>query len=473
MAPTSSGTTLSRVAVWYHGTQKDLALPAQDPIFEYIDTVVDALGDETQIEAPSGSQWTLAKPTGPLRPEQSLQGAKVTDGAALELRTVHSTERYREVVEDVIDAAAESAAAAGRPFDESAARTAGLTGLTVAGIALCVAQWALWAASGYSPWWLLAGLIGATVALTGTWSATRRYHARDAATAWTVLSIASATVIGQAIPVSQRTHIPGLSHVMVSAIAVAAAAICTLVITRRHLTAITAVITIAAQTAVVCAIGDYTRLQPSAIAAAALIVGLIGMQIAPTVAASLARIALPKVPAEGESIEIGGEISVTELHTVHIRARRAVDMTTGLIVAFAAIIAAATVWTMNPHSYHWKVELIIVGCVAIVLTTWGRTLSNSVQAYAQFTAAVIVVLGASTRMLLAWPTGWAPIAVMTTVAAVTVALVVAAVVVAPRGVSPLVNGTVEIIGLLALVAAYPLSAWVTGIFGLLRDLKIG
>lgn len=117
MAPTTNGTALSRVAVWYgdseqEARQQDLVLPTQSPISDYIGEVVDQLSDGDPITAPAGSQWTLARTGGPLKPDQSLHDARVTDGAVLELRAVKSTERYRKVTEDVIDAAATAAAAA-------------------------------------------------------------------------------------------------------------------------------------------------------------------------------------------------------------------------------------------------------------------------------------------------------------------------------------------------------------------------
>ena len=83
-------------------------------------------------------------------------------------------------------------------------RQAGLVGLAVGGIAVCAAQWLLWIRSSYSWWWVLAGGIGAVVAFTGMWSASRRYESSDAATAWTVVWVAAAAVVGQVIPISER-----------------------------------------------------------------------------------------------------------------------------------------------------------------------------------------------------------------------------------------------------------------------------
>lgn len=473
MAPTRSGATLSRVAVWYRDIQRDLVLPSRAPIGDYIGGVVDALGELTKITPPSQSQWTLARPTGPLKPDTSLHDAGVIDGTPLELRAVRSTERYRPVTEDVIEAVAEAAAAVRRPFDQAAARTAGLIGLVLGGVALCVAQWMLWAVNKYSTWWMLVGVTAAAVALTGMWSAARRYRADDAASAWAVLWVVSAAVGGQAIPVSQRTGAPGIAHLMVSLVGVGAAAMVALVITRKHLALITAVASLAAVGAAVCAVIAYTELAPSAIAAGVLVAGLLGLQLADKAALSLARISVPKVPAVGEKITVAAELSAAELASLRVRANRAVQMCSGFIVCAVIVIAAATVWTVDPRSYHAKVEVVIAILVAIILVTWGRTLSDGIQAFSMFAGAAVVILGCAFRLLIDHPRGWAPIVVLTVVCAALVALVLVAVVVTPRGINPIVGRAIEWLSFVALTMVYPLCAWITGVFAVLRDLKIG
>ena len=129
MAPrAANAVALSRVAVWYGDTQVDLAVPSRDPISRYIDDVVDTVGQQVDLPTGTPGQWTLARPDRPLKPETSLADARVDDGAILELRLVAPTERYRPVIEDVVDAVAAAAAANTRPFDAEAARTAGLVG---------------------------------------------------------------------------------------------------------------------------------------------------------------------------------------------------------------------------------------------------------------------------------------------------------------------------------------------------------
>ena len=148
-------------------------------------------------------------------------------------------------------------------------------------------------------------------------------------------------------------------------------------------------------------------------------------------------------------------------------------MTTGLVVASALTTAAAAVWTMDPHSYHYKIEIVIVSCVAIILVIWGRTMSNALQAFSMLAGAAVVIVGSAARLLLSWNDGWKPAVVLAVVVGSIVVLVTIAVVVTPRGVNPRVARLIELFGWMALVTVYPLAAWVTGIFAVLRDLRIG
>lgn len=90
-----------------------------------------------------------------------------------------------------------------------------------------------------------------------------------------------------------------------------------------------------------------------------------------------------------------------------------------------------------------------------------------------FAGAGFVILGAATRLLLADSVGWKPVAVVGTVLAVLAVLVVIAILVTPHGVNPRISRAVEIFSAITLVLVYPLAAWVTGIFALVRDLRIG
>jgi type VII secretion integral membrane protein EccD len=153
----------------------DLVLPASAPIETYIDETVSVLAElmeDTPKDVLAGFDfsaqgvWAFARPGAPpLKADESLDDAGVVDGSLLTLVSVSRTERYRPLVEDVIDAIAvldESP-----EFDRTALnRFVGLaipvaTGVTVMSLVA-------WSRSGQSWYWPVAlGVLGLAV-LGGT-----------------------------------------------------------------------------------------------------------------------------------------------------------------------------------------------------------------------------------------------------------------------------------------------------------------
>ncbi|MCW2512074.1 MAG: peptidase, partial [Mycobacterium sp.] len=94
----------------------DLVLPAAAPVETYIDETVSVLGEmleDTPADVLAGfdfkaqGEWAFARPGAPpMKAADSLDDAGVVDGALLTLVSVSRTERYRPLVEDVIDAIA-------------------------------------------------------------------------------------------------------------------------------------------------------------------------------------------------------------------------------------------------------------------------------------------------------------------------------------------------------------------------------
>lgn len=152
----------------------DLVLPASAPIETYIDETVSVLADLLDESPPdvlagfdfkAQGVWAFARPGAPpMKASESLDEAGVVDGALLTLVSVSRTERYRPLVEDVIDAIAvldESP-----EFDRTALnRFVGLAIPVVSTIATVVALVA-WTQSGKDWWWSIAlallglGLVG-------------------------------------------------------------------------------------------------------------------------------------------------------------------------------------------------------------------------------------------------------------------------------------------------------------------------
>ena len=142
----------------------DLVLPAAAPIETYIDETVSVLAElheDTPKDVLAGFDfsaqgvWAFARPGAPpLKFSESLDDAGVVDGSLLTLVSVSRTERYRPLVEDVIDAIAvldESP-----EFDRTALnRFVGLA-IPFAALAVTVMSLVAWSQSGHDWWWAVA-----------------------------------------------------------------------------------------------------------------------------------------------------------------------------------------------------------------------------------------------------------------------------------------------------------------------------
>ena len=202
-APTTSSVTpgrpaTTRVTILTGRRMTDLVLPAAAPVETYVDETVTVLAEmleDTPAEVLAGfdfkaqGEWAFARPGAPpLKASESLDDGGVVDGALLTLVSVTRTERYRPLVEDVIDAIAvldESP-----EFDRGALnRFVGLT-IPILAALLSVLVLLSWSRTGHSWWWTLAlGLLGVGV-LVGSVVARNRYQNVSASESLLVASLA-------------------------------------------------------------------------------------------------------------------------------------------------------------------------------------------------------------------------------------------------------------------------------------------
>ena len=119
--PTSSSVTpgrpsTTRVTILTGRRMTDLVLPSAAPIETYVDETVSVLADILEDTPPdvlagfdfkAQGVWSFARPGAPpMKLTESLDDAGVVDGSLLTVVSVSRTERYRPLVEDVIDAIA-------------------------------------------------------------------------------------------------------------------------------------------------------------------------------------------------------------------------------------------------------------------------------------------------------------------------------------------------------------------------------
>ncbi|MGA9376883.1 MAG: type VII secretion integral membrane protein EccD, partial [Mycobacterium sp.] len=188
-AVTPGRPSTTRVTILTGRRMTDLVLPASAPLDTYIDETVSVLSellDDASADVLAGFDfkaqgvWAFARPGAPpLKPTESLDDAGVVDGALLTLVSVSRTERYRPLVEDVIDAIAvldESP-----EFDRRALN--GFIGLAVPVVATIGTGTALVAGaqSGQSCWWAAALAILGLGLLGGGLLSQNRYQNIDLA----------------------------------------------------------------------------------------------------------------------------------------------------------------------------------------------------------------------------------------------------------------------------------------------------
>ena len=177
----------TRVTILTGRRMTDLVLPASAPIETYIDETVSVLAElmeDTPKDVLAGFDfstqgvWAFARPGAPpLKADESLDDAGVVDGSLLTLVSVSRTERYRPLVEDVIDAIAvldESP-----EFDRTALnRFVGLA-IPVAALAITVMSMVAWSRTGHGWYWPVAlGVLGLVV-LGGAMLAKNRFDNID------------------------------------------------------------------------------------------------------------------------------------------------------------------------------------------------------------------------------------------------------------------------------------------------------
>ncbi|PRC45967.1 type VII secretion integral membrane protein EccD, partial [Mycobacterium sp. ITM-2017-0098] len=203
VAPPSSSSTApgrpstTRVTILTGRRMTDLVLPSAAPIETYVDETVSVLADilaDTPADVLAGFDfkaqgvWSFARPGAPpIRLTESLDDAGVVDGSLLTVVSVSRTERYRPLVEDVIDAIAVLDETP--EFDRRALyRFVGLF-LPLVAFMITVVAVLSWLSTGRDWWWPVAlGVLGVGL-MGGSVLAQNRYGNLDMAESLLVSSV--------------------------------------------------------------------------------------------------------------------------------------------------------------------------------------------------------------------------------------------------------------------------------------------
>jgi hypothetical protein len=495
-APKRPATT--RVTILTGRRMTDLVLPAGVPVETYIDDTVGVLEDildGTPAETLAGFDfkaqgvWSFARPGAPpLKRSQSLDEAGVIDGSLLTLVSTSRTERYRPLVEDVIDAIAvldESP-----QFDRTALNRFIEIAIPVVAGATSAVSVASWVRSGQQWWWTVGLMVLGLAALAGGWQAWVRFRhygfCESFGVAGTFLLAGGAAT---AVPLPRGYTSVGAPQLAAAAAVVVAVAVATRGGPRRRAEVAAFLATLAiAVTAAAVAYG-YGRGQW--VAAAAVALGLIVVTNAAKLTVAVARIALPPVPAPGESVsheelldpvvdpKVLSETSATwraiiasvpeSAARLSERSELAKRLLIGFVGAGVVILTAGAI-AVVVQGHFFVHSLIVAGLVTLVCAFRARLYAERWCAWWLLAASVVVPIGVLIKVAL-WYPNWAWLTVAVFVVLGIAALVTVGATEGVRRVSPVARRVLELLDGLAIAAVIPMLLWIAGVYDSLRNIR--
>jgi type VII secretion integral membrane protein EccD len=452
-------------------------------LVDLVNSRLEELGQPV-LTAGARGRWTLCWVDGtPLKPGLSLAAQGVSDGTRLWLRFAADTEARINVVEHVTTAVAAELTKRWPAVTPAWAARVG-AGMLVAGVLAGTAVMARWRYGhlGWAPAAYCGGLAAVLVA-AALIVLTRRGSVL-------VRALGDALLLTGCVPaaVAAAAAVPGpvgAPHAALGLATLVAAAVLVVRFTGRHIALATAVLVAAAAGMVVGLVRMVLVTCAPILLAVLLLVAVIGMHVAPTLARWAAGIRLPVFPsasgrwifearpdlpadhavASGQVATFAGPESVRE---VAVATDRAHSYLTGLLVATTGLAAVCSVGLCDPHTARRWLPLILAGLVAVAVLLRGRSFTDRWQATIFALAAVALVIGVAGRYVLGlWsmPALLIGVSVMVVVPA---AGLVAGVVVPNRFYTPTFRKVVEWIEYVCLTGIFPLAFWLMGVLAAIR-----
>jgi type VII secretion integral membrane protein EccD len=502
-APSTPSTTpgrpsTTRVTILTGRRMTDLVLPSAAPVETYIDETVLVLAElleDTPADVLAGfdfkaqGEWAFARPGAPpLKAAESLDEAGVVDGALLTLVSVSRTERYRPLVEDVIDAIAvldESP-----EFDRTALNR--FVGLVIPVVATLVAGVVVlsWSQTGHGWWWTLALAILGVGLLGGSVLARNRYQNLDTSESLLIASLAPlAGAAALAVPLPD-----GVSGLGAPNVAGAAAVLLLVVLATRggprkraEVASFLAIFAVAVTAAAVA----YGYGWQDWVPASAIAFGMIVVTNSAKLTVAVARIALPPIPAPGESVsndELLDPVSTREAtdeetptwqaiiasvpeSAVRLteRSHLAKQLLVGFLTAGAVVLAAGAI-AVVVQGHFFVHSLIVAGLVTTVCGFRSRLYAERWCAWALLAATVVIPTGVMIKLCL-----WNPQSAWLVLSIYCVGVVVALILVGAtdgvRRVSPVTKRILELLDGAAIAAVIPLLLWIAGVYDVVRNIR--
>lgn len=479
---------LTRVALLVgDDTEIDYALPAGVALIAVTEDLIPRINDLLRRRGrppldPKATYQLCGADAQPLNPQRTLDESGVFDGDALWLLPTEATERFEPVIENVATALARALESQFTRVDHSTARR--VAGALCAGLVgwaelILVRHW--WHSGGWVPAAVSWGL--AAVLMIAAWLASRaldeQRRASSDAFAWSALMPAG---VGAAVSIPGH---PTGWH-LVAGIAVGLAGVGILVmLTGRHLVAVSALITVGLFAAAVIAVqASSWQVRPEHVAVTVLLVVLVIITFASNMGVTASGVPGPWFPsvtgrgvfetppgAPRDTVTPVAPSGAESPEMIAQWARRGNQVITGVVVgAGLAMIAAARYAVIPGQPGAWKYLVFTLGICTVVLLR-ARSFVDRYQSVALAVAPVVAVAMVIGR----YAAAVTPPSLSTTLVCVaaTVGLIVAgllaALVIASARISAPTRRVVELTEYVLLAFVVPWALWLLGLLSLVRN----
>ena len=451
-------------------------------------------------------RWALCWVDGtPLKPTRSLSEQGVLDGATLWLRFVDDVETRIPVIEHVTSAIPAELRKRWPSVTTSWATRVAVV-LLAAAMAVIAALLLRWR-YGHDDWLASAAGGGCAGVLLVAAAVTQLRVARHRRAAGDLVDVGDAgpdraealraesfvadtflLVAAAATALAAALAVPGplgAVHAGLGAAVILAAALLVVRFTGRHLALCTGVVVIS--TAVLAAGVARMLLITSAVTllGSVLLVAIVCIKLTPGVARMLANLRLPVFPSasgrwifetradlpsavvvpSGRAPTLEGPESV---RTVIISVDRAHSFLTGLLAGFGVLLVVCATGLCDPHTDRRWLPLVVAATSAGAILLHARSYTDRRQSTLLAVMAVAIGLTVPIRYAVGL---WSPAALLIACAAMlalTAGGLALASIVPSHVYSPMFKQLVEWVGYLLLVAPFPLTFWLMGVFSAIR-----
>jgi type VII secretion integral membrane protein EccD len=347
-----------------------------------------------------------------------------------------------------------------------------------------------WRSTGRSPWWALALGLGGLALLAATWAAEGFYSRVNVSESLLVAAMPLITVaVALAVPPPEGGNPFGPPQMAAGA----AAALFLMLLTRggpgrRVEVATFTVVIAAAVTAVAIACGfGWQHWVPGA----AVVFGLITVTNAAKLTVVIARIALPPIPAPGESVEneelldaVAGDELEDDKETrtwraiiasvpdsaerLAERSHLAKQLLIGFVTAGSMIFVVGVVAVLE-RGHFFVHSLVVAGLVTVACGFRSRLYADRWCAWPLLAATAAIPIGVAARLSLWFPrSAWLILTIY--LAVLLIALAVMAATAGVRRISPVAKRSLELLDGAIVAAIVPMLLWITGVYDTVRNI---